>query len=240
MTTRLDALCWDAHDPMLLARFWAEALRWEVGDERDGVVELVPTDGTPFTIEFAPTTDVKAGQSRFHLDLTTASLPDQTESVDRLLALGARHLDIGQRPEEGHVVLADPEGNEFCLIGPDNNFLAGCPRLGSITCDGTQAVGYFWRDALGWPLSWDQDEETAIRPPDRAGPMITWGGPPLLPKPTKNRQHLHLAPSPDSTQHAEVERLVALGADRVDIGQGDVDWIVMVDPDGNEFCLLPG
>ena len=67
-------------------------------------------------------------------------------------------------------MLADPEGNEFCIIEPENNFLAGCGRLGSITCDGTQEVGYFWSAALGWPLVWDQDEETAIRAPDGSGP----------------------------------------------------------------------
>jgi predicted enzyme related to lactoylglutathione lyase len=135
------------------------------------------------------------------------------------------------------VVLADPEGNEFCIIEPDNSFLAGCGRLGSITCDGSRAVGYFWSDALGWPLVWDKDEETAIRAPDGTGPFITWG-PPVPPKTTKNRLHLDIAPPEDGDQQAEVDRLVSLGATRVDIGQGDVDWVVMADPDGNEFCVL--
>ena len=115
------------------------------------------------------------------------------ETVERLVELGARHIDIGQGPDDEHVVLADPEGNEFCVIEPDNNFLAGCGRLGSITCDGTREVGYFWSEALGWPLVWDQDEETAIRAPDGTGPFITWG-PPLAPKIGKNRLHLDIAP----------------------------------------------
>ena len=239
MTARLVALCWDAHDPLLLARFWAEALRWHVDDETSVAVGLVPSDDTNFQLLFVPTLDEKSGPSRLHLDLTTTSIDDQNETVAKLIALDGRHIDIGQGPDDSHVVLADPEGNEFCIIEPTNNFLAGCPRLGSITCDGTRAVGCFWSEALGWPLSWDQDEETAIRPPDRAGPMITWGGPPLLPKPAKNRLHLHIAPSRGSSQGAEVERLIALGATRIDIGQGHVDWVVMADPDGNEFCLLP-
>ncbi len=237
ITSRLVALCLDANDPLGLARFWAAALRWEVDDQTQGEIGLVPTDGTRFQILFEPVSEKKAGKNRLHLDLTTTSIEDQQESVARLVELGARHIDIGQRPDEGHVVLADPEGNELCIIEPHNKFLAGCGRLGSITCDGTREVGYFWSAALGWPLVWDQDEETAIRAPDRTGPFITWG-PPVAPKIGKNRLHLDIAPPGQGDQRAEVDRLVSLGAARIDIGQGDVDWVVMADPDGNEFCVL--
>ena len=74
-------------------------------------------------------------------------------------------------------MLADPEGNEFCVIEPANDFLADCGFVGALACDGSQDVGYFWSEALGWPLVWDQDQETAIRSP-HGGPKITWGGPP--------------------------------------------------------------
>jgi predicted enzyme related to lactoylglutathione lyase len=237
-TPRLVALCFDANDPLRLARFWAEALHWELEAETQDEIGLVPTDDTRFRILFLPVPEKKTGRNRIHLDLTSTSVDDQTKSVQRLVELGARHIDIGQGPDEPHVVLADPEGNEFCVIEPDNGFLAGCGRLGSITCDGTREVGYFWSAALGWPLVWDQDEETAIRAPDGTGPFITWGGPPLLPKAGKNRLHLDIAPPDHGDQREEVDRLVSLGATRIDIGQGDVDWIVMADPDGNEFCVL--
>jgi predicted enzyme related to lactoylglutathione lyase len=238
MTSRLVNLCFDANDPLALARFWAEALRWDIEDETDDEICLLPTDGTGFEILFLPVPEPKSGTNRLHLDLTSTSLDDQQETVARLVELGGRHIDIGQRPEEGHVVLADPEGNELCIIGPDNAFLAGTDRLGSITCDGTREVGYFWSEALGWPLVWDQDGETAIRAPDGTGPLITWGGPPVAPKAGKNRLHLDIAPPAGGDQHAEVERLLALGAARIDIGQGEVRWVVMADPDGNEFCVL--
>jgi hypothetical protein len=88
-----------------------------------------------------------------HFDLTSTSLDDQQQTVARSLGLGARHIDVGQRPEEGHVVLADPEGNEFCVIGPGNSFLADCGFIGALACDGSQEVGYFWSEALGWPWS---------------------------------------------------------------------------------------
>jgi hypothetical protein len=234
---RLDALCFGANEPLGLARFWAKALSWDV-DAGGDQISLVPTDDTTFRIRFLPVTHTKAGQNRIHLDLTTTSLDDQAESVRRLVALGARHIDIGQGPDETHVVLADPEGNELCIIAPDNSFLAGCGRLGAINCDGTRAVGYFWSAALGWPLVWDQDEETAIRAPDGTGPLITWSGPPLLPKTGRNRLHLDIAPHDPGGLQAEVDRLVALGATRLDRGRGDVDRVSMADPDDNEFRVV--
>ena len=171
---------------------------WEVGDDTDDVIgSCRPTAPVPDPVRAGPGTEGCA--NRLHLDLTTTSLEDQSETVERLLELGGRHIDIGQRPDEDHVVLADPEGNELCIIEPANNFLSDCGRFGSITCDGTREVGYFWSEALGWPLVWDQDEETAIRAPDLTGPMITWGGPPLNPKPGKNRLHLDIAPPPAAT-----------------------------------------
>ena len=238
MTSRLVALCFDANDPLRLARFWADALHREIDDETHDEIGLVPTDGTTFRIVFRPVPESKTGRNRIHLDLTTASIDDQHESVSRLVELGAWHIDIGQGPDEPHVVLADPEGNEFCVIEPDNPFLADCGRLGAVVCGGSREVGYFWSGALGWPLVWDQDEETAIRAPEGTGPFITWGGPPLIAKTGKNRLHLHIATPDHGDQRAEVNRLLSVGATRIDIGQGDVDWVVMADPDGNEFCVL--
>jgi hypothetical protein len=234
---RLVSLCLDANDPLRLAEFWAEALGWDVGDETDGEIPLVPTDGTRFEVLFLPVPEEKVGKNPIHLDLTTTSVEDQEDIVRRLIALGASHVDVGQRADDPHIVLADPEGNELCIIEPGNSFLAGCGRLGSITCDGSPAVGTFWSAALEWPLVWDQDEETAVRAPDGTGPFITWG-PPVPTKVRKNRLHLDIAPTEHSDQAAEVERMLVLGATRVDIGQGDVPWVVMADPDGNEFCVL--
>lgn len=238
MSLRLVELCFDANDPARLARFWAAALRWTVADETPDAVRLVPTDGTSFGLEFVRVAAAKSSQNRVHLDLTTTSLHDQQETARLLIELGARHVDIGQRPDERHVVLADPEGNEFCVIEPTNQFLGECGRLGAINCDGTRAAGYFWSEALGWPLVWDKDEETAIRTPTGTPALATWSGPPLMPKLGKNRLHFDVAPSAGGSQFDEVARLVALGASKIDIGQGDVGWVVMADPDGNAFCVM--
>ncbi len=109
--------------------------------------------------------------------------------------------------------------------------------MGALAGDGSQETGYFWNRALGWPLVWDQDQETAIRSP-HGGPKATWGGPPLMPKTGKERLHIDLAPPAGSDQQTEADRLVSLGATRIDIGQGDVNWVVMAGPDGHEFCVL--
>ena len=87
-------------------------------------------------------------------------------------------------------------------------------------------------------MVWDQDEETAIRAPDGTGPFITWGGGPDTPKVGKNRLHLDIAPSDRGDGRVELDRLISLGATEVDIGQGPIDWVIMSDPDGNEFCVL--
>ena len=235
MTCHLFALCIDANQPVRLARFWAGVLGWEMpGDSQDGIA-LLPNDDTGFQFRFLPTWRQKTGLNQMHFHLTSTSLADQQQTVARSLGLGARHIDAGQRPEEGHVVLADPEGNEFCVIEPGNKFLADCGFFGELACDGSQETGYFWSKVLGWPLVWDQDQETAIRSP-RGGPKISWGGPPLMPRTGKQRLRFDLAPPTGGDQQAEADRLVSLGATRTGIGQGDVSWLV--DPDGHEFRVL--
>jgi catechol 2,3-dioxygenase-like lactoylglutathione lyase family enzyme len=230
MTSQLFAVCFDARSPQRLAAFWSALLGWEA--EGDA---LLPSDGTGFRLRFLASDEPKAVPNRMHFDLTSTSLEGQQQTVARALELGGRHIDVGQKPEEGHVVLADPEGNEFCVIEPGNQFLAGCGFVGALSCDGSQAVGYFWSGALGWPLVWDQNQETAIRSP-HGGPKVTWGGPPLDPRVGKGRVHFDLRPEGDPS--AELDRLLALGATR--LGSSDASRVALADPDGNEFCLLLG
>ena len=234
MTSRLHELCFDAQDPPALARFWAGLLDRETAG--DGVTVL-PRLQAEFPIRFLPTREKKDGPNQIHLHLTSTSEQDQRSVVARALDLGGRHLDVGQTPEEGHVVLADPEGNEFCVIEAGNSFLADTAFLGELACDGSRAVGLFWSSALEWPLVWDQDEETAIQSP-HGGAKIAWGGPPVRPRTGRNRMHFHLAPATSGDVHAEVERLTALGARRTADVHDDPGASTLADPDGNEFCVL--
>jgi hypothetical protein len=236
VTSRLHALCIDAQEPPVLAAFWSGLLGWPTVTDR-GVVALEPDDDTGFLLRFLPGGVRGQGTERVHLHLTSATDADQETTVARALALGARHLDVGQLPEEGHVVLADPEGNALCVIEAGNSFLADCGFLGELACDGTREVGLFWSAALDWPLVWDQDQETAIRSP-HGGPKIAWGGPPVAPKTARNPMHLDLVVPPGEDLAAEVNRLVALGAHRAEATDPRTsDVVAMTDPDGNEFCL---
>ena len=234
MRTRLSAVSFDAHDPARLARFWAGMLRRPVIDEAGAA--FLPGDDTAPGLRFVVSRTEKAGLNRMHLHLTSDTPADQLRTVAAALDLGGRHLDVGQRPEETHVVLADPEGNEFCVIEAGNTFLAGCGFLGELTCDGTRQVGLFWSEALGWPLVWDQDGETAIQSPD-GGTKVSWGGPPVAPKTGPNRQRFDLT-APHGRREAAVDRLVALGAKHLETGTDGM--VLLADPDGNEFSVRSG
>ncbi len=201
MHPRLLAVTFDAHDPARLHRFWAGLLGGDIAG-----------DGGRPGLRFVASGTARSGPNRMHLHLTSTDLADQQRIVASALELGARHLDVGQLPEEEHIVLADPEGNEFCVIEPGNAFLAGCGLLGELTCDGTRQVGLFWAEALGWPLVWDENGETAIQSP-HGGTKIAWGGPPVRPQRGRNRQRFDLAPA-GGDQAATVGRLIALGATR--------------------------
>ena len=224
------AVTYDAQEPVALGAFWGKLLGRRAVPEGGGT--LLPGDATQVGLRFVRSTGA-AGADTLHLHLTSTSLEDQQRSVDVALRLGGRHLDVGQLPEEGHIVLADPEGNAFCVIGPDSSFLAGCGYLGEVACDGGREVGTFWSEALGWPLVWDQDEETAVQSP-LGGTKVAWGGPPGSHRVDRDRQRFHLAAT---DVRAEVARLVALGASRLSERDGGVE---LADPGGHEFLVSAG
>jgi predicted enzyme related to lactoylglutathione lyase len=109
-------------------------------------------------------------------------------------------------------------------------------RLGEICIDAADidALGQWWSTVLGWPAEETGDGDVMLRAPAGAGP--DWLFVEVADqKVVKNRIHFDLTPD---DQQAEVERLIALGARHVDIGQGDQTWVVLADPEGNEFCVL--
>jgi len=116
---RITELVLDAHDPDLLARFWCTVLGYVELDRVDGSIEIGPPQagfgGPQPTIVIDRTDEPKSGKLRLHIDVN-ATDRDQEAELDRLLAAGARRADIGQTGNESWHVLADPEGNEFCLL----------------------------------------------------------------------------------------------------------------------------
>ena len=201
----------------------------EVVVEHDGV--LLPGDERQVGLRFVAASTRKVALNRLHLHVTSLTPEGQRALVEEALSLGGHHLDVGQLPEEPHVVLRDPGDNEFCVIEAGNDFLAGCGPLGEVACDGSRAVGVFWHEVLGWPLVWDREEETAIQSP-AGGTKLAWGGPPVTPKSGRNRQRFDLAAA---DLEIEIARLTSLGATRLADVDGGVEF---ADPDGNEFRVV--
>jgi Glyoxalase-like domain len=231
MQSRLVAVTYDTQDPVHLAQFWATLLGREPIEDADGV--LLPGADGQLGLRFVADGAPPHGLHRMHLHLTSTSLLDQQRIVNMAVEAGASHLDVGQRPEDGHIVLSDPGGYEFCVIEPDNKYLAGCGLLGELSCDGTPAVGTFWNKALFWPLVWEQNEETAVQPP-QGGTKVSWSGDPADSRPGGDRQRFELVLTGGDLE-AEVDRLVELGARHVRATGPGV--ILMADPDGTEFRL---
>jgi hypothetical protein len=128
MASRLTEISLDCHDADRLADFWTAALDWVVLDREPGLVEIGParhsdqalldavrSGPVPPTMFLASVPEDKVVKNRMHLDLSPVDR-SRDEEVERLLALGATRADVGQTGEESWVVLADPEGNEFCVL----------------------------------------------------------------------------------------------------------------------------
>ena len=117
-----------------------------------------------------------------------------------------------------------------------------------IDCHDVKAQSRWWAEVLGWQIAYEADDEVVVVPahllddgreipPAERGPGLVFVPVPET-KTLKNRLHIDLAPAKDDDQEAEVRRLESLGARRADIGQGEVSWVVLTDPEGNEFCVL--
>lgn len=243
MATRLVHLLIDSADPLRAATFWAQALSWKQVDEGPDEAVACPvgfdypgTSAVPLV--FVPVPELKTAKNRVHLDLTSTSLDDQATKVERLIGLGATHIDIGPG-DVPWVVLADPEGNEFCVLEPRPVYRDAGPVAAIVVdCVDPAAMARFWTVAAGWPVTGSDKDLIALRSASGEGPFLE-----LLrsaePKQVKNRVHLDIAPFTDDDQAADVAALQAAGAKLANVGQsGTESWVVMSDPDGQEFCVL--
>jgi len=237
----------DAVDPQRLGRFWEAALGGEtLTDAPDGFETRVPIDGGP-TLDycFQPVPAAPAEPVRLHLDL--AGGERQAEVVQRLLGLGATHLDIGQHAGDSvpWIVLADPEGNPFCVMEQrpsyvDTGPIAGLP-LDSADPERDLA---FWSWLTGWVPVENRGSATrhhrTLRHPSLRGPLLQLCSEPE-PKveSAKNRMHLDIrleaGDDPDDVARSITER----DGSEIHPDWGDLPWRLFADPSGNEFCVLP-
>jgi predicted enzyme related to lactoylglutathione lyase len=122
MAVSLHHIVIDARDLPALARFWAQVLDWRILSEREREIVIGVDDSASVGICFMPVIDKKTVKYRVHLDLAPG--PDEQDAeIERILALGARRTDIGQTGAESWTVLADPEGNEFCVLSPKRTLI---------------------------------------------------------------------------------------------------------------------
>ncbi|WP_030452837.1 VOC family protein [Herbidospora cretacea] len=243
MASRLAQVNIKALDAVAVGRFWAEALGWTA--YRPGVTTYVgPPGGLVWPdpvfvgVDVVPVPEGKtAAKNRVHLDLATTSAAHQAELVARLRELGARPADVGQG-EAPWTVLADPEGNEFCVLEPREVYRDTGPIAAIVVdCADPRAMARFWGEALDWTLRRVTDDHAVLRSAADTGPFLDFLRTPE-PKTVPDRVHLDLLPRPGADRAAEVARLRELGAADLDLGQGEVEWSCLTDPEGHEFCVL--
>jgi len=217
---RYKDLCMDAGDAHRLGAFWAAALGRELVDRGDGSVRLEGA-GPEQVVWLDPVPEPKAVKHRVHLDVHTRDVAD-------LVAAGARVL---REPGDERTwwVMADPEGGEFCAFRRDE---VPAQRLYALAVDAAdpRAQAGWWGDVLGGRVRDEQQRWWWVDLPGEPFQSMVFMPVPE-PKTVKNRIHWDLTSS-------DVTALVERGARVLREPGGDIDWHVLADPEGNEFCVF--
>jgi hypothetical protein len=235
----LENLVIDALDPQRLGRFWETALGCErLTDGPDGFETRLHFGGGPaLDLCFQRVADPPSPSPRLHLDLLGG--PRQAEEVERLLGLGARHLDIGQI-DVPWVVLADPEGNPCCVMEARPEYVDTGP-IAALPLDSADPDrdADFWTWLTGW-TDVTAAAPRGLRHPSRRGPLLEFC-PERTPKgPAKNRLHLDVRLEAGDDPDALAAGIAARGGREVQHPEwGELPWRFYLDPSGNEFCVLP-
>ena len=243
MASQLVQVNFKARDDSSLGQFWAEALGWDISSEAPGVTNLQPVGSVwpnpnAVCIDIVAVPDPETVHYRAHINLATTSLSQQAEWVSRLKKLGATPVDMGQG-NVPWVALADPEGNVFFVLEPREIYRDTGPIAAVVVdCAEPRSMAHFWGEATGWKVHETTDDHATLRSAKGVGPYLEFSRM-TDQKTVPSRMHLDLLPGRGEDQ-VELGRLQILGAKLFDIGQGDVPWKVLIDPEGNEFCLLRG
>jgi hypothetical protein len=235
----LENIVIDALEPQRLGRFWEAALGCErLTDEPEGFETRLTVEGGPVLdlcfqrVPEAPTET----PLRLHLDLVGGAR--QNQEVERLLELGARHLDIGQH-DVPWVVLADPEGNACCVMEERDVYVDTGP-IAALPLDSAQPDrdAEFWSWLTGW-VDAAGSAPRSLRHPSFRGPLLEMIDEQAPKGAAKNRMHLDVrldtGEDPDVVSADIIER----GGSELHFDWGDLPWRHYADPSGNEFCVLP-
>ena len=228
----------DATDPQLLGRFWEAALGTEtLTDEHAGYeTRLTVPDGPVLDLCFQRVPEQPVEPQRVHLDLRSAG--DQQEIVDRLVGSGADHADIGQGSVPW-VVLADPEGNPFCVLEERPTYADTGPLAAVVLHSADPGRDRdFWAWLTGW-VPVDGDELPSLQHPSGRGPRVEFLPEPSAKGPEKNRMHLDVRLGPGDDSEAVAQAITDHGGRELHFDWGDLPWRHYADPSGNEFCVLP-
>ncbi len=234
----LENLVFDAVDPQRMGRFWEAVVGGErLTDEHEGFETRLTIAGGPvLDLCFQRVPEPPAEPLRLHLDLLGGDR--QTQVVERMLELGARHLDIGQR-DAPWVVLADPEGNPCCVMESREEYVDTGP-IAALPLDSADPDRdtEFWSWLTGWGEAPGVAPQT-LRHPSLRGPLLELCPEPFSKGTAKNRLHLDIrleaGDGPDDVAAAIAER----GGRELHLGWGELPWRHYADPSGNEFCVLP-
>lgn len=236
-TMYLENIVIDAMEPQRLGRFWEAAFDGEQLTDEPGIYETRFTvdDGPVLDLCFQRVTEPPSSEPRIHLDLLGGDR--QADVVERLIGLGARHLDIGQ----GGVpwtVLADPEGNAFCVMNERPTYSNTGP-IAALPIDSAdpERDAAFW----SWLTGWHQlaGSPTTLRHPSLLGPLLEFCPEPAPKGTAKNRLHLDVRLDSAEGPHAVAAEITSRGGHELKPDWGDLPWRIYADPSGNEFCVLP-
>jgi hypothetical protein len=239
----LENVVFDAVDPQRLGRFWEAVVGGErLTDVPEGFETRLAIEGGPvLDLCFQRVPEAPTEPLRLHLDLLGGldrGSVGQAAEVDRLLGLGARHLDIGQG-DVPWVVLADPEGNPCCVM-EERAAYADTGPIAALPLDSSDPDrdAEFWSWLTGW-VEVAGVAPRSLRHPSLRGPLLELCPEPAPKGPGKNRLHLDVrldtGEDPDTVAAAIVER----GGRELHPQWGELPWRLYADPSGNDFCVLP-
>ncbi len=233
----LENLVIDAVEPQRLGRFCEAVLGGErLTDEPECFETRLGVKGGPvLDLCFQRVSESPSQPPRLHLDLLGGA--SQTQEVERLLGLGARHLDIGQR-DVPWVVLADPEGNPCCVM-EDRAVYAGTGPIAALPLESAEPDrdAAFWSWLTGW-IDAARVAPRSLRHPSLLGPLLELSPERARKGTTKNRLHLDIRLEPADDPDGVAASIAERGGRELHPEWGELPWRLYADPSGNEFCVL--